>query len=493
MRSLAVYIALLSLSTCAFGSGWVGQQVVNRPRGDTASGVPTVATDQIGHPWVAWNSDPGDTTQYWTRWLGNQWQPQMGTSRNAPGVKSRCRPDLAFGGQCGAWLVWNDLYENDNNAIAACCWNGSQWSAEQPVSPPDSNSTDVYFAPKVSCGGGQVWCVWYGGPSTSLPYAVHASRWDSLSGSWGAETRVSPPDGNHHWWCDVAVDSTGTPHVVWCTHPLFTVFYSYFDGQAWATPTPVNDTTQFTASPWASPHIVIDRTGVMHLCFTGAKVGAQHRDIVYAKDDGSGWMPCQMVTRDSLYDEWYSDIAADRPDNVWVTWDRQNEGTDQFRVYASHWDGTAWSSEQRLDDTTAYHDMGPVICLDSSGCPWVFWTGMPNSWPTDNENVYYNRFAVVGLAETQAAVNVSETKLTCPSPQHGSGLTARLDVVAATARVRLAVYDETGRCRAVLADGFLLKGTHAIQSSTALPPGVYLCRLETGGTSETGKVILLGQ
>lgn len=487
---LVVFVVLLALSTRVFGQGWVGQQMVNRPDGDTADGQPAAAADREGRPWVVWNTNLGDTTLYWSRWGGGRWETQLGIGCNKPGVWGRLRPDIAFGELERAWLVWNNGYENDSHTIAACSYNGSQWTAEQQVSPPDSDLTNVCFAPKVSCGGGQVWCVWYGGPSTSQPYSVYASRWDSLSGSWGAELRVSPPDGNDHWWCDVAVDSTGTPHVVWCTHPLYTVFYSYFDGQQWVTPIPVNDTAQFTASPWASPRIVIGRTGMMHLCFTGAKVGASHRDILYSRNDGSGWLPCQMVTRDSLYTEWYSDIAAERPDNVWVTWDRQNEGPDQFRVYASHWDGTAWSSEQRLDDTTtSYYDCSPVVCLDSSGYPWVFWSGSPYSWPSDNDNVFFNRFAEVGLAEAQPSAGY---RLQCPNPQRGPHLAARLDV-AATTPVRLTVYDETGRRRAVLADGFMPKGTHVVKSSTVLPPGVYLCRLQTGGTFETSKVILLGQ
>jgi hypothetical protein len=490
MRLLPVFAVLLALSTCAFGSGWVGQERVNRPNRDTADGDPTVIVDGTGCPFVVWHANPGDPTLFWTRWLGSAWAPQLGVCQKAPGVYMSCRPDLAVDQQGKAWLVWNNLYEDDNNDIAACYWSGFQWSAEQHVSPPES--ADLYFAPKVSCGGGQVWCVWYGGPSASLPYSVYASRWDSLKGSWGPETRVSPPDSNHHWWCDIAVDSLGTPHVVWCTHPLYTVFYSYFDGQAWITPTPVNDTTQVTASPWASPRIVVDRTGMMHLCFTGAKVGASHRDIVYTRNDGSGWLPCQMVTHDSLYDVWYSDIAADRPDNVWVAWDRQNEGPDQFRVYASHWDEVAWSSEQRLDNDSAYHDMGPAVCLDSSGDPWVFWTGKPYAGAS-NLDVFFNRFTEVGLTESQPSIGHLQARLQCPNPQRGLNLAARLDVVAATTRVRLTVYDETGRCRAVLADGFIPKGTYAFQSSTALPPGVYLCRLQTEGTSETSKVILLGQ
>jgi hypothetical protein len=487
MRSLSVFVVLLASAACGFGQGWVGQGRVNRPNGDTSDQQPVAAVDHAGWVMVVWTRNPGDTTQYWSRWQGIHWSTERGVGPNLQGVWSRCRPDLASDEQGRAWLVWDNGYENNNDDIGASYWDGAKWTAELQVNQPDS--TDLDFAPKVSCGGGQVWCVWYGGPSDMSPYSVFASRWNDDIGRWDGETQVSPVDGLHHWWCDVAVDSTGTPHVVWCTYPLYTVFYSYFDGQQWVPPVPVNDTMQVMASPWASPRIVIDRDGVMHVSFTGARVGAMHRDIFYTRNDGSGWSPCQMVTRDSLYDEWYSDIAAGSRDNVWVAWDRQNEGPDQFRVYATHFDGRLWSMEQRLDNDSAYYDMSPAVCLDSLGCPWVFWNGEP--YGGANFDVYFNRFVETGVADVQPAPAVRVPPLRCVTLQANSGLSVSY-TLAAAAQVRLALYDETGRCKAVLADGHMPKGAHTVRYRKSLAPGAYLCRLQAGGQSEVSKVVLLG-
>jgi hypothetical protein len=481
-------LLFMLVAATASGLGWVGQQMVNRPNGDTADGAPTVAVDLSGRPWAVWVANPGDTTLLWSRWVDTHWEPQRGVSVNAPEVSSRFRPDLSFDEQGRAWLAWHNGYENGNRDIAACFWDGVKWTPEQQVNLPDS--TDVDFAPKVACGGGQVWCVWYGGPTDMSPYSVFASRWNDSAGSWDGETQVSPADGNHHWWCDLAVDTLGTPHVVWCTYPLYTVFYSYFDGEQWVAPIPVNDTTQVTASPWAAPRIVIDQTGMMHVSFTGALAGAQHRDIFYARNDGSGWSPCQMVTQDSLYDEWYSDIAADSPDNVWVTWDRQNEGPDQFRVYAAHCDDRLWSAGDRLDDDSSYYDAGPAVCLDATGRPWVFWTGKLYGTQS-NGDVFFNRFVESGIADAQTAPVARGSHLRCATLQHGPNLTVSFDLAAA-AQVRLVLYDEAGRCRAVLADGHMPEGAHTVRSSEFMAPGTYLCRLQAGSQSEVSKVVLLG-
>ncbi|MBM3314222.1 hypothetical protein FJY71_00060 [candidate division WOR-3 bacterium] len=488
-RTPTLVLASVLTIAAAFGQGWVGQGRVNRPNGDTLDGAPTAAADDGGQTWVAWIGRYGDTSLLWSRWCDTCWEPQRGVGRSAPGV--RCyRPDLAFSEQGRAWLVWDNAYENHNDDIAACYWDGSQWTPQQQVNRPDS--TDLDFAPKVGCGGGQVWCVWYGGPTDMSPYSVYASRWNDDIGRWEPETQVSPSDSTYHWWCDVAVDSQGTPHVVWCNSDRRLICYSFYDGSGWVGPIPVNDTVLVGAPSWAAPRIAIDHTGVMHVSYTGVARGATGRDIFYTRNDGSGWARSVRVSQDTArnYNEWYSDIAADRPDNVWVVWDRQGEGTDQFRVYASHNDGRLWSTEQRLDNDSAYYDGIPVVCLDSLGCPWVLWEGMPCGTPT-NGDVFFNRFLETDIAEAKPAPVPRAVRLRCAALQSGPGLDVSYDLAEA-AQVRLALYDGAGRCRAVLADGHMPEGMHTVRCRRLLAPGAYLCRLQAGGQSEVNKVVLLG-
>ncbi|MEZ4701041.1 MAG: T9SS type A sorting domain-containing protein [Rhodothermales bacterium] len=57
--------------------------------------------------------------------------------------------------------------------------------------------------------------------------------------------------------------------------------------------------------------------------------------------------------------------------------------------------------------------------------------------------------------------------------------------------VRLAVYDLMGRPVAVLADGTMPAGEHAVNfNGAALPAGVYFCRLEAGGRVESRPIIV---
>ena len=499
MRSIPVFVVLLVLLTsAASGTGWVGQQMVNYPNGDTSDQQPCIAFDSGGRPWVVWirNSGRMDTTMFYSRWDGSRWEPERGVSGNAPNTEFRTMPTLCFDSRSRAWLIWSNHNADNSTDIASAFWTDTCWSPEIQVNLPDS--TELNYAPKVACGGGQVWCVWYGGTTDVSPYSVFASRWSDYLCAWEPEMQVSPPDGNYHWWCDVAVDANGTPHAVWCeldatdNYPFF-INYSYYDGHQWAGPIRVNDTARVCAAPWAAPRIVTDREGTMHVCYTGVAVGATGRDIFYSRNDSSGWTPSVRVTQDTAYNynEWYSDIAADRQDNVWVVWDRQDKDLDQFRVYAAHFDSRLWSSEQRLDDDMTYRDQGPSLALGAGYLPWVVWTGVASQSYYD---IYYNRYPSEGVTDRG---DMPSSPVIAPSVSLlGRGCMVRYELPS-RARVSLRVYDLTGRLVSYLVESEQKAGTHtAIWDGTdsrgrAVSAGVYLYRLLVGESEMVSKLVLV--
>jgi len=300
-----------------------------------------------------------------------------------------------------------------------------------------------------------------------------------------------------HWWQKIAVDEQGTPHVVWCIgYPLLhTVFYSYYDGSRWVEPVPVNDTNRVTASWAAAPEIAIDRAGILHVCFTGATRGAMHRDIFYSRNDGSGWTEPEKVSQDAGYDEWYSAIAADRPDNVWVAWDRQNEGPDQFRVYASRRDSNGWSAEERLDNDSAYHDLGPHIALDTCGCPWVVWEAMTDdhvTFPT-----LYNRYVRPSAIQEFGQASSAAGKCSLTARLISTHRVSFRYYLTSPGRARLDVFDKTGRQVWTATESWRDPGryttdwTGRCNSGKLAPAGIYFCRLVAAGSEETCSFVLL--
>jgi len=490
-RVRAVLLAITLLAAAAFGSRWVGQGRVHRPNGSANLGV-CIGVNRTNRPWVCWMRSRADSTARWTCWSGDSWTTDRGIVPDPPRQLYAAPRSICFDDQGRVWVAWGNQYEDNTHDVASSRWNDSVWDPQTQINQPDS--TDLDFAPVIACGGGQVWCVWYGGPTDMSPYSVYASRWNEDTGRWEDETQVSPADGNRHWFCDGAVDSRGTPHVVWCTYPLYTVFYSYFDGSRWADPIAVNDTTLVTASPRADPHIVIDRDGTMHLCFTGAKVGAMRRDIFYTYDDGSGWAPCQMVTRDSLYHEWYSDIAADKRDNVWVVWDRQNEGTDEFRVYASHFDGEQWSAEERLDNDSAYYDRGAALALDAGGRPWVVW--IAKTYTGGSFDIYFSRYVPQSPVTETGSGPPAKPTLSVHAAMTGRGEVRLVYETPCGGGVRLDIYNPLGRSVVHIVETHSAAGLYSaewngrILNGRPAPAGSYFCRLRAGEMTATCSFVL---
>lgn len=469
--------------------GWQGQGWVNRPDTNSTDQQPCLAIDSLDFPWVVWHGYGSNYSLAYTKWNGVNWDEEKGVGHNAPGVGYRIRPSISFDNQNIAWSAWDNAFENNNSDIATSHWDDTSWTSEIQVNLPDS--TELDFAPRISCGGGQIWCVWYGGPTSVSPYTVFASRWNGME--WEPDMEVSPPDGFHHWFCSVAVDATGTPHVVWCGYPHYLVYYSYCSGSSWTEPMVVNDTTVVLASPWADPRISIDSDGNLNVCWTGALVGASHRDIFYSKYDGIQWSPAIKISQDSLFDEWYSDIAVDRPDNIWITWDRQNEGPDEFRVYASHFDGTSWSEETRLDNDTSYYDAGTDVHLNSQGEPWVCFQGIP--YTANNFDIFYNRFISGGAISEEPTLLVKSALFSkvLPNPfSSGSKISYR---VITPSYVELKIYSLNGRCIKTLVREYKAEGEYITwwdgrnANNSEVSAGIYFCQLWIGEKKEVTKII----
>ncbi|HLT46034.1 MAG TPA: T9SS type A sorting domain-containing protein [Rubricoccaceae bacterium] len=120
--------------------------------------------------------------------------------------------------------------------------------------------------------------------------------------------------------------------------------------------------------------------------------------------------------------------------------------------------------------------------------PFVLVDGLIDLTPTPEE------LAAQGLSAAPAAPAASATTEAAftayPNPA-AERATVRF-TLEAPAAVRLTVYDLLGREVAVLVDGAVEAGTHeAAFDGSRLPSGVYLVRLDAGGTVQTQRLTLL--
>lgn len=457
----------------SFGQGWLGQEQVSGS--DTHSTHPVIAFEPMsGRPWVVWHGYWDGAALQYTRWLGDRWDEPHVVRPTPPGMVTRDNPDLAFSSEGQAWLVWSDMWPGITYDVGFSYWRDTCWAQEGQVNQPDSNDQD--WMPRIACRGGQIWCAWDGGPYNSAPHRIYACRWDSAAGVWGPEMQVSPPDGNHHWLAAVKVDIRGAPHIVWCAQPQHVVLHSFYANGEWRGPFPVNDTTRVIAGSFAP--LSIDRDGVMHLAFPGAWVGASTMDIFYSSNNGAGWTEPQPVTLDSTYSEWNCSIAARCTSDVWVVFTRQGPWADEFRVYATHYDGLGWSQEVRLDDDSAQEDFRPIVALDSGGSPWVVWYGRTDA-PRDY-HVYCNRYTANAVGE-HARPGGDQHLLALAVASPVCRRLVAMCYLPNSEPATIQVFDAAGRQVASETINALAPGWYSLGLKSDLSAGAYVCRLSSAG------------
>jgi len=364
--------------------GWVGQDQVNEPDTLFDAGA-KMDMERNGHPWAVWvgkeAAEDKDEEIFYTKWNGSSWQPDGLV--NVPDTFGDYRPTIAIDDSGAIFAVWDHRTVTDD--IWYSRWNDAGWDPPSPVHV--SNDRDDY-APVISAGGDEVWVVWYEGAAVGERYYnVFASSWNGSA--WAPPTQVSPPDSNHNWWAYVATDSTGRPHVVYCAYFTGGIYYSTYIDSVWTSPVLVSDTTLMEGY---DPAVAIDGNGGIHIVWVGLSLDPiVDYDIYYSSSpDGVEWSQAVMINDDDDIDDKSPSIALADLHDIWVVWNKEYSIWDN-EVFVSHYDGSVWASEFRLNNDTTLTHHGPSVRLDDSQNPWVIWTGMPAPYPYGHMEIYFNR------------------------------------------------------------------------------------------------------
>ncbi|MEZ4386804.1 MAG: FlgD immunoglobulin-like domain containing protein [Candidatus Krumholzibacteriia bacterium] len=173
-------------------------------------------------------------------------------------------------------------------------------------------------------------------------------------------------------------------------------------------------------------------------------------------------------------------IRVSTDGNTWSTiWENGSEITD-----------ASWQLVEY--DLSAIADHQPTVYLR-----WVMGT-TDSSWQFSGWNL--DDVEIRGLVTTATAIldtPAAAVTLRGAAPNPFNPRTQVFFNLASTGEVRLAVHDARGRLVAVLADGVLAAGDHAVawngtdRTGRRLGSGVYFARLEAGGLTRTAKLMLV--
>ncbi len=247
----------------------------------------------------------------------------------------------------------------------------------------------------------------------------------------------------------------------------------------------------------------------------GENGSATHAGGLAVWDTQGGWDVLALP-----YDEtnseytWVSDVETHRGD-LYIAGSfagvQATDGTRTETAGVARWDGTAWhavgdglahvTAIEWGPDGNLYAAAGQVLVLEgdawvpagglATGHGWdlardasgVMYAGgqgvLAGSIPSPNLAAFRPAGSVANAAPPQAS---GATLRAAPNPARGA-TTLRFE---ASGETRLVVYDALGREVAVLHDGPLAPGEHAVRFETgALPAGVYVARLVTASGAES--------
>lgn len=481
--------------TAEIDSGWTEQALVNR-LDSTSDQQPHIAVDNLNYSWVIWRSGDYYDLRY-TKWNGNDWEEEMGLIPRTSDA-TRFRPRIIFANQNKAWVVYDRAFlpSNDTNITYFTRWDGSGWEPESPVHQIDSIKQN--FAPRIAFGGGEIWCTWYGDISaTRHNYDIYVSRWNG--DSWTPKMKISPLVGSNeyiHWFCDIAVDRYGLPHVVW-GETWFTgrIYYRTHNGIEWLTPVIINNPDSIRCAGWPAPAISIDNEDNIHVVWIGFRSDSTpgREEVYYSKFDrgANRWLSPVLINSPDRNNDCYPDIViTENPYDMWIGWHKETISL-RAQIYASHFDGNTWSDEIQLSNLSiSYSNVCPELAWNDNDV-WAVWDAFTVG--IDHLDIYYTRYLSLSVTE-ECPERISIPDFTVLPNPFGNSISFSYTNTP-TERTSIAIYNLNGDLIQTLANSYQKEGCSKITwdgkdiNGKETPKGVYFVLLKTKESNTVRKII----
>ncbi|MDD3517513.1 MAG: sialidase family protein [Chromatiales bacterium] len=372
-------VLLLVFAGLVFASGPVAADW--QPPAEVLSEIVGGGADVASHPQVAFDA-AGNAIAVWeqvlggaryivaSRWDGSTWSAPQPISE-FPG--DAYYPRLAVNAAGNAVAVWQQV-DGLGQRIVAAVWDGV-WGSPQNISDP---LDDGFYRPRVAFdGSGNAIAIWWQ-ELAGEPHVV-ANHWD---GAWNGATVVSAPSLFPPLFPEIAMDGSGHAIVAWIHHsPTAEIHASHWDGSTWSASLRIND----GMGNLFQPQVAFDASGAGIVVwgqdyFSGGALVRASRWDGNAWDAGAWSAPVSVSDNDSASDG-ASEIALamDGSGRAMALWIQTPNLSVNGVVHASHWDGGAWSMPQRLDDGT--FAQFPQVAYDASGTAIAIWHHDNMPWP----------------------------------------------------------------------------------------------------------------
>lgn len=173
----------------------------------------SLALDEEGRPWIAWQEGSGAEGLHVARWTGSAWDP-VGEPRDRTGHDVTGFPSLVFDAEGRAVVGWSQEADaaGDTTGGYVDRWTGSSW---EPLG--GGLAANEAFSPYLRLAGtgdGRLYASVVDERSADRSVLV-VRRWDEEAGAWASVGQMASPDGGLVGYGTLAIGTDERPVAAW--------------------------------------------------------------------------------------------------------------------------------------------------------------------------------------------------------------------------------------------------------------------------------------
>jgi hypothetical protein len=376
-------------------------------------------------------------------------------------------------------MVWLDYRDGNGEIYYKRSTNdGVSWEADVRLT---NNSFDSQ-TPSISVSGLDLHAVWYDNRDGN--YEIYYKRSTDGGTSWSADTRLTNSSGQS-WYPCVSVSGLNV-HVVWYDgrDGNDEIYYkrSTDGGTSWGSDARLTNNTSLSQKP-----SVDVSGGIVQVLWWDIR---DFNPEIYHKRSTDGGLTWSADTRltDNAADSYNPSVTVSGS-TVHFVWYDNRDGNNEIYYKRSTDAGVSWGADTRLTVNSPGISYLPSVCVSGSYVH-VVWTDNRDA----NYEIYYKRDPSgnpVGITNINSQIPQGFS-LSQNYPNPFNPVTNIEFSIPDAGFVKLVVYDILGKEISNPVNENLSAGTYKVDfDASALPPGVYIYRMEAGESTDIKKMVLV--
>ncbi len=267
------------------------------------------------------------------------------------------------------------------------------WSPSQTAI--DMNNTAISYCPNTAVTGKKIAM-----DSNKVIYTAYNDNGKSVAVnkstdygmSWiniKAPTGLSESSSDLQYQPSIVIDSSDNLHMVWHSNTVAKMFYAKYTSSTntWSAVTQIASAN--TSNTQYTPDIALDSSGYPHIVWSGYDTTYTTKyQIKYTKWTGSAWTNWVNIAVVSGYDQTEPAIVIGANNYPLVTW----KGTDATyttitQIKYSYYNGTTWSAAANVAAAATYNQQRPRIYYRASKV-YLCWNAMNATQTTTDQAVF---------------------------------------------------------------------------------------------------------